>query len=468
MAGKKSNSFLNSIFLIVISILLASVAFLILANSGIVNKDPKANLSDWVSAVISSLAFVSGAIAVRLAYKSLQLTQNAEEGNLYLAMMGRYADTEMVRSLRLLSTFYEINQSNLSDGIRNWNKKRLTGDEDALKIDSARHRVKYFYRDLMQLVKAGYFSESLAKQICNTGGRHIFKNIILPMDKILNRFFFKGEFDPFEKIYAELDVEQEVIRPKLKKICLIPARINASRFDGKLLKKLIDPHKKIEKTVIRETYERMKSHNLFDDVVVVTNSREIETEIKECGGKVFFSNKNHESGTDRIAEAAETMDFDVVFNVQGDEPFIEKEPLESLCKLMENESSNLIVASLMKPLTEEKNIKSPDFVKVICSLSGRAISFSRNVIPFIKNQENTLRYFEHVGVYAFTKNALQTFSQLPHSPLEKAESVECLRFLEHDIPIKMVETNTFLLEIDTEEDLNNVNNLLRDGSISLV
>lgn len=253
----------------------------------------------------------------------------------------------------------------------------------------------------------------------------------------------------------------------MRKICLIPARYDSSRFDGKLLKKLIN--KEIEKTVIRETYERMSSYNIFDEVIVVTNSEEIKNEIVSGGGHVYYSNaQKHESGTDRIAEAVKNIDADIIFNVQGDEPFIAKKPLEDLITLMEREKDDLLVASLMKELVEKEKIESSDYVKVTCSKSGKAINFSRSIVPYPKKELHLAKYYEHVGVYAFTKKALLAFAQLQPTPLEKVESVECLRFLENDIPIKMVETDTFLLEIDTEEDLQHVNNLLAKGTISLV
>lgn len=255
---------------------------------------------------------------------------------------------------------------------------------------------------------------------------------------------------------------------KKKKVCLIPARYDASRYDGKLLKILIDKRNNKEKTVIRETYERMSSYNVFDDVIVVTNSRDIKNEIEKHKGKVAFIEKNHTSGTDRIAEAAVQLDAEIIFNVQGDEPFIAKKPLEELAKLMEAQTEGLVVSSLMKELKKNENITSSDYVKVVCNKQMDALYFSRSVIPHPKKEVHLAKYYEHVGVYAFTRQALLEFSKLAPTPLELVESVECLRYLENGIPVKMVETDTFLLEIDTEEDLNNVNKLLAEGTISLV
>ncbi|MBE2229172.1 MAG: 3-deoxy-manno-octulosonate cytidylyltransferase [Chitinophagaceae bacterium] len=254
-----------------------------------------------------------------------------------------------------------------------------------------------------------------------------------------------------------------------KNVCLIPARYDASRFDGKLLKQLVDKKNNRTKSVIRETYERMSSYGLFDEVRVVTNSEIIRDEIEKYGGLTFFSNKyNHNSGTDRIAEAVASMDAEIIFNVQGDEPFIDRKPLEELLDLMNNDPSDLLVASLMKWLPDPKHIESSDYVKVTVSKTNRAITFSRSVVPFPKKEPGLARYYEHVGVYAFTRKALLAFAGMQPTPLERVESVECIRFQENDIPIRMVETDTFLLEIDTEEDLLRVNSLLENGTIRLV
>lgn len=190
-----------------IACLLAYLSFQLLYITGVVKKD-QATVADWVSAVISSLALVSGVVAVLLAYDSIKLTQKAEEGNLYLNLMQRYSDGKMVEALRTLSDFRDTNQTDFNSAIIEWSKKRLTGDQEALKIEKARHMVKYFYRDLMQLVQADYFSRELAKRICNTGGRYIFKEVVLPMDQVINSYIFAGEFDPFDELFEELKTEQ--------------------------------------------------------------------------------------------------------------------------------------------------------------------------------------------------------------------------------------------------------------------
>lgn len=151
-----------------------------------------------------------GSIATFFAYKSAGFVEKATEGELYLKMMERYSSPEMVEALRIIGKINKENQdiSALDTYINQWWVKKENGDKDALEIEKARHTLKYFYRDLMQLVQARYFSRDLAKRICNAGGRKLFKNVILPMDKIINPYYFDGEYDPFNQIYNELENEQ--------------------------------------------------------------------------------------------------------------------------------------------------------------------------------------------------------------------------------------------------------------------
>lgn len=259
----------------------------------------------------------------------------------------------------------------------------------------------------------------------------------------------------------------------MKIACLIPARYNATRYPGKLLSILEDGNKK--KTVIRATYDRINSYHLFDFVAVVTNSIDIKNEIESHGGIVIYNQTEHNSGSDRIAEAVINMDADIIINVQGDEPFVEKKPLVDLLKAIGNEATDTgteakdtMVASLMRPMDNVKHINSRDFVKVVCDKNDFALYFSRSVIPCQKNLIPEAIFYEHVGVYAFTRKALVKFSTLPPTPLEQIESIECLRYLENGIPIKMVKTEFLILEIDTEEDRINANKLLHESKLTLV
>lgn len=234
----------------------------------------------------------------------------------------------------------------------------------------------------------------------------------------------------------------------MRAIALIPARLGATRFPKKLLAEIKG------KTVIRRTYESAVNTGLFDEVVVVTDSDEIREEIEKYGGKAVMSKGTYESGTDRIAEIAMDMDADVFVNVQGDEPFVQKQPLEVLLDVFKGEAgAGVQVASLVQELKEKEFIEDPNYVKVALDLNQNALFFSRSVIPYPRNQEIATIWYEHIGVYAFRKKALMDFTTWPMTPLESAEKIECLRFLEHGVPMKMVVTNYMGVEIDTPEDL---------------
>lgn len=234
----------------------------------------------------------------------------------------------------------------------------------------------------------------------------------------------------------------------MKKIALIPARYGATRFPGKLMAVLGG------QTVIWRTYESTVNTGVFDEVMVVTDSDVIYQEIVQHGGKAVMSRKEHECGTDRIAEAVADMDVDIVVNVQGDEPFTQKAPLEKLLQVFEGEEGRQVqVASLMQVLEDPASIADPNYVKVAVDKQFNALFFSRSMIPYPRNEAVKPVYYEHIGIYAFRKQTLLQFTQLPVSPLEAAERIECLRYLENGIPMKMVVTDYMGVEIDTPEDL---------------
>jgi 3-deoxy-D-manno-octulosonate cytidylyltransferase len=241
----------------------------------------------------------------------------------------------------------------------------------------------------------------------------------------------------------------------MNKIALIPARYGASRFPGKMMARLGN------KTVILRTYESAVATGVFDEVMVVTDSEQIYNEIVNNGGKAVMSKKEHECGTDRIAEAVVDMDVDIVVNVQGDEPFTQKEPLEKLLKVFEGEEGKKVqVASLMQELKDPAAIEDPNYVKVAVDRNCNALFFSRSVIPYPRNKEVKTVYYEHIGIYAFRKQTLLDFTQMAVTPLEAAEKIECLRYLENGIPMKMVVTSYMGVEIDTPEDLEKAAKLL--------
>jgi len=225
----------------------------------------------------------------------------------------------------------------------------------------------------------------------------------------------------------------------------IPARYAATRFPAKLMQQLGD------KTVIRHTYDNAKATGLFDEVYVVTDSDIIYQEITSNGGKAIMSIKTHESGSDRIAEAIENLDIDIVVNIQGDEPFVKRTPLEKVLDCFKD--PNVEVASLMQVLDNPASIADPNYVKVAVDKKMNALFFSRSVIPYLRDAAVSPTYYEHVGVYAFKKQALIDFTNWPMSPLEAAEKIECLRYLENGIGIRMAITDYMGVEIDTPEDL---------------
>ncbi|WP_299680263.1 3-deoxy-manno-octulosonate cytidylyltransferase [uncultured Tenacibaculum sp.] len=234
----------------------------------------------------------------------------------------------------------------------------------------------------------------------------------------------------------------------MKIIAMIPARFNASRFPGKLMKDLAG------KPVILRTYESALQTKLFDEVYVVTDSDVIYDVIKAADGKVIMSKKEHDCGSDRIAEAVEDLDVDIVINVQGDEPFIDKVSLSKLIEVFKGDINKKIdLASLKVKMNATEDIENPNNVKVITDQDDFAIYFSRSVIPYHRDQTLKVNYFKHKGVYAFRKNALMDFYNTPMTPLEAAEKIEAIRYLEVGKKIKMIETSVESIGIDTPEDL---------------
>src|SRR6266487_3882314 len=239
----------------------------------------------------------------------------------------------------------------------------------------------------------------------------------------------------------------------MKTIAMIPARYAATRFPGKLMQMLGN------KTVIRHSYENAMATRLFDEVLVVTDSPIIFDEITHYGGYALMSKQSHESGSDRIAEAVADLEVDIVINVQGDEPFVKKEALENLLKVFEcKEGSKVQVASLMRVLNDNDQIGNPNTVKVVVDKNMDALMFSRYPLPYQRDKCIRPVYFQHIGIYAFRKNALMNFTKAEITRLEAAEKIECLRYLENGIKIRMIETDYQGVAIDTPEDLEKAKN----------
>ncbi len=239
----------------------------------------------------------------------------------------------------------------------------------------------------------------------------------------------------------------------MKTIAMIPARYAATRFPGKLMHMIGD------KTIIRHTYENTVTTRLFDEVIVVTDSEIIFKEIIQNGGYALMSRNSYESGSDRIAEAVADLEVDIILNVQGDEPFLNSESLQKLLAVFKGEQGKYIqVASLMKIITDEGIVNDSNCVKVVVDRNMNSLLFSRSVIPYPRDKGVQIIYYQHIGVYAFRKNALMNFTTWPITPLEAAEKIECLRYLEHGIQLKMVITEYNGISIDTPEDLDKAKN----------
>lgn len=238
----------------------------------------------------------------------------------------------------------------------------------------------------------------------------------------------------------------------MKVVALIPARYKAARFPGKLMQDLEG------KTVIRHTYERTVATGLFDTVMVATDSDIIFEEIISHGGQARMTKSHYESGSDRIAEVALDMEVDIILNVQGDTPFINQDVLARLIAAFEDPAVQ--VASLMQPFEEENQMDNPNCVKVVVDKKNNSLLFSRSRIPYPRNTDINIICYEHKGVYAFRKAALIAFTKWEMTPLELAEKIECLRYLENGVPLRMVQVSKMGVEIDTPDDLSRARKLM--------
>ena len=230
-------------------------------------------------------------------------------------------------------------------------------------------------------------------------------------------------------------------------VAAIPARLNSSRLPKKLLRDICG------KTLITRTYEATVNSNLFDDVLVVTNSSEIIAELESSKVKYIFDDENYQTGTDRIAGVASKIEADIIINVQGDEPFINSNTIESILNTFKHDKENNIkIVSVMTPIKDDQELKNPNNVKVFTDVSNNAVYFSRHPIPF-KIDLNISKAHKHVGIYAFRKKSLIEFAKLKVGELESSEKIEALRLIENDIKIKMINSNDTFIGIDTEEDI---------------
>lgn len=231
----------------------------------------------------------------------------------------------------------------------------------------------------------------------------------------------------------------------MKVVAMIPARYGSTRFPAKMLAPVLGV------PLIVRTYKNIIATGLFEDVIVVTDSDEIENVIKDNGGKVLRSRIKHDCGTDRIAEVAGDVDADIIINVQGDEPFLDAKPLELVIALFKD--SNINAASLVSEMSNIEEINDPNKVKVVLDKNSFAIYFSRSPIPFQRNPDINVTYYKHIGIYAFRKEALIQFAKWGKSPLESVEALECNRFVDNKMPLAMAVTNHETIAIDTSDDL---------------
>ena len=235
---------------------------------------------------------------------------------------------------------------------------------------------------------------------------------------------------------------------------LIPARLNSTRLEKKLIKNLDGI------PIIVRTYQNICSTKLFDEVVVVTDSDEIINVLKEFDIKFLKSKEDHNTGTDRIAEFSNKFKSDIIINVQGDEPFVLKEDLSKIINTFKNDIENKInVISLMTRLISPDEINNPNNVKVVVDKNNNALMFSRSIIPY-KRVENNVNYFKHIGIYAFRNSFLNKFKKFKQTNLELTEMIEALRIIEHGYNIHMIEIDHEQISIDTIDDFNKAKSML--------
>ncbi len=236
---------------------------------------------------------------------------------------------------------------------------------------------------------------------------------------------------------------------------LIPARLNSSRLEKKLIRDLDGI------PIIVRTYKNIVSTNLFKEVIVVTDADEIIKILEKYNIKFLKSLKSHNTGTDRIAEFADKFNSDIIVNVQGDEPFISKDDLISIINEFKCDSKNLVnVVSLMIKLSNIDEINNPNNVKVVVDNNNDSILFSRSIIPFDRDDLKP-NYYKHIGVYAFRTLYLKKFAKYDQTPLEKAEMIEALRIVEHGEKIRMIEIFKEHVSIDTIDDLKMAESILK-------
>lgn len=245
----------------------------------------------------------------------------------------------------------------------------------------------------------------------------------------------------------------------MKFLGVIPARYASTRLPGKPLKEICGY------PMIQWVYERCKKSNL-DRVVVATDSEDVYKIVKSFNGDVVLTKKEHKNGTSRIGEVCEKiLDYDIIINIQGDEPLIEPEMINILIESFKKDNE-LSVATLKHKIKDKKDIENPNCVKVITDKNDYAIYFSRSVIPYPRNINEDL-YYKHIGIYGYKREFIKKYIEMESTPLENSESLEQLRVLENGYKIKVLETKYEIVGVDTEEELNRVREIIKFKEIKL-
>ena len=238
-------------------------------------------------------------------------------------------------------------------------------------------------------------------------------------------------------------------------IGIIPARYGSTRFEGKVLADLNG------KPMIQWVWEAAKRANILDEVIVACDDKRIAEAVSSFGGEAVFTSKEHQSGTDRICEIVNPIDVKVIVNIQADEPLLEPIMIENIARPLLDEPA-LNMATLMKRIEDAEEISDPNVVKVLTDKNGSALFFSRSTIPYLRDLSESATYYKHIGLYAYTKDFLFIFKNLPVSNLERIEKLEQLRVLEAGFRIKVVETNISTVGVDTPEDLEKVKRIISE------
>ncbi len=246
----------------------------------------------------------------------------------------------------------------------------------------------------------------------------------------------------------------------MKAIGIIPARWHSERFEGKVLANLLG------KPLVQHVWESAKQSRILEDVIIATDSEDVIKAVKGFGGKAVYTSKDQPSGTDRIAEVINPIETEVVVNIQGDEPLVHYSMIDGLAgALLEN--SSVQMATVIKKINDKAEFLNPSVVKVVVDKNGYALYFSRSPIPYARGEEadGKLRHcYKHIGIYAYTKDFLFTYTNLPKSALEDTEKLEQLRVLENGYRIKTFETEFDTIGVDTPEDLKKAEEILKSLS----